>query len=244
MKKRSPPRRTPRSGSRRVRTRSRTSPPGPRRLKPLPRRRASKMAEIPVSLVKELRDETGAGMMECKRVLVETDGDIEEARRLLRERGMVSAAKRADLVSKIGENVVVVGASQLSNENGDTIEAYVHRPAEKIGVMVRVHGGSPELARMLAQHISFASPEFTRRDDVPAETVAEERAVYEKLPDVISKPEDVRPRIVEGMLAKRFFAESVLVDQPWIHDTSLTVGKALTESGAEVREFVRYALTR
>jgi len=265
------------------------------------------MAEIPASLVKELRDETGAGMMECKRVLVETDGDIEEARRLLRERGMVSAAKRADravpegkvlakvedgtgtmvavgcetepvsnnddflafaqhvfdlvraegpkaadslederveLVSKIGENVVVVGASQFSNENGDTTEAYVHRPAEKIGVMVRVHGGSPELARMLAQHISFASPEFTRRDDVPAETVAEERAVYEKLPDVISKPEDVRPRIVEGMLAKRFFAESVLVDQPWIHDTSLTVGKALTESGAEVREFVRYALTR
>ncbi len=264
------------------------------------------MAEIPAGLVKELRDKTGAGMMECKRALVETDGDVDAAQQLLRERGMASAAKRAgrevtegkvlasvdggtgtmvavgcetepvsknqdflafagsvfervqaegpeaaealedervELVAKIGENVVVAGAAQFAGENGEIVEAYVHRPAEKIGVLVRLADASPELARMLAQHISFANPEFRTRDEVPEEKVAEERAVYEKLPDVTSKPEDVRPKIVEGMLAKRYFAESVLLDQPWIHDTSLTVGKALGEHGAEVREYARFALT-
>jgi elongation factor Ts len=265
------------------------------------------MADIPARLVKELRDQTGAGMMECKRALTETGGDLEEARRLLRERGMASAAKRAgrevtegkvlasvegasgtmvaigcetepvsnnadfssfaarvldrvraegpdaaqalederiELVSKIGENIVIVGAAQLAAENGELVETYVHRPAEKIGVLVRVAGGTPELARMLAQHISFANPEFMTRDEMPVKRVAEERSVYERLPDVASKPEDVRPKIVEGMLGKRLFAETVLTDQPWIHDTSLTVGKALDEGGADVREFVRYALTK
>jgi elongation factor Ts len=265
------------------------------------------MAEIPASLVKELRDKTGAGMMECKRALVETGGDLEAAQKLLRERGMASAAKRAgrdvtegkvlaeiangtgtmvavgcetepvsknedflgfarevfervkangpeaadeledervELVAKIGENVVVAGAARLAAQNGEIVEAYVHRPAEKIGVLVRVADATPELARMLAQHISFSNPEFMTRDEVPEEKVAEERAVYEKLPDVASKPADVRPKIVDGMLAKRLFAESVLLDQPWIHDTSLTVGKALAENGAELREFARFALTK
>jgi elongation factor Ts len=146
-------------------------------------------------------------------------------------------------VAKIGENIVVVGAAQFGARNGELVEAYVHRPAEKIGVLVRLAGASPELARMLAQHISFANPEYATRDDVPAETVEEERAVYEKLPDVASKPENVRPKIVEGMLSKRFFAESVLADQAWIHDTSLSVGKALAENGAEVKEYARFALT-
>jgi elongation factor Ts len=91
-------------------------------------------------------------------------------------------------------------------------------------------------------HVAWSRPRFRAREEVPAEAVAEERAIYEKLPEVQGKPEAVREKIVEGMLAKRFFAESVLLDQPWIHDTSLTVGKALAEHGAEVREFVRYAL--
>jgi elongation factor Ts len=97
---------------------------------------------------------------------------------------------------------------------------------------------------MVAQHISFANPEYTAREEVPKERVAEERALYEKLPDVESKPENVRPKIVEGMLAKRLFAESVLLDQQWIHDTSLAVGQVLAENGAEVREFARFALTK
>jgi elongation factor Ts len=265
------------------------------------------MAEISAGLVKELRDRTGAGMMECKRALVETEGDVEAAQKLLRERGMASAAKRAgrdvtegkvlaeisdgtgtlvavgcetepvsnnedflafarevfervkadgpeaageledervELVAKLGENVVVAGAAQFAAQNGELVEAYVHRPAEKIGVLVRVADATPELARMLAQHISFSNPEFTNRDEVPEEKVADERAVYEKLPDVASKPENVRPKIIEGMLAKRLFAETVLLDQPWIHDTSLTVGKALAENGAELREFARFALSK
>jgi elongation factor Ts len=265
------------------------------------------MADIPASRVKELRDLTGAGMMECKRALVETNGDLEAAQKLLRERGMASAAKRAgrevtegkvlaevegdrgtmvavgcetepvsnnddflaftravfervradgpeaaealedervQLVSKIGENVVVAGAARFAAVDGELVESYVHRPAEKIGVLLRVAGGTPELARMLAQHISFSNPEFTSRDDVDPARVEEERALYERLPEVASKPESVRPRIVEGMLGKRFFSEVVLLDQPWIHDTSLTVEKALAENGAELREYARFALTK
>jgi elongation factor Ts len=263
------------------------------------------VTEISAKLVKELRDMTGAGMMECKRALVETGGDVEEAQRLLRERGMASAGKRAGrettegkvlaevedhrgamvavgcetepvsknedflryarrvlevvseqgpdavaeleeerlaLVARIGENIAVRGAARMESVNGEVLEAYVHRPAEKIGVLIRLAGGDRELARMLAQHISFANPQYASRDEVPDDAIAGERAIYEKLPDVVSKPEQVRPKIVEGMLGKRFFAEIVLADQPWIHETSLTVGKALEERGAEIREFVRFAL--
>ena len=262
------------------------------------------MTDVSARLVKELRDLTGAGMMDCKRALVEAGGDLEEARRLLRERGLASAAKRegretregkvlarvqdgraamvavgcetepvsnndefvayaqhvldavdtggpeaaakleeerVELVAKIGENVDVRGAARLDAEDGEVVSAYVHRPAEKIGVLVRM-AAAPELARLVAMHISFANPRFLARDDVPEEDVAREREIYEKLPDVAAKPEHIREGVVTGMLAKRFFAENVLVDQPWIHDTSLTVGKALREHGAEVREFVRYSV--
>jgi elongation factor Ts len=119
----------------------------------------------------------------------------------------------------------------------------VHAPALKIGVLVRAKA-TPELARLLAMHISFANPAYLRRDEVPESVTAAEREIYEKLPDVQSKPEQIRAKIVDGMLDKRLFAESVLVDQGWIHDTSLTVGKALSEQGAEVVEFVRYALSQ
>ncbi|HVD10897.1 MAG TPA: translation elongation factor Ts [Gaiellaceae bacterium] len=263
------------------------------------------MTEISAKLVKELRDMTGAGMMECKRALVETGGNVEEAQRLLREKGMASAGKRAGrettegkvladvedsrgamvavgcetepvsknedflryarrvlevvseqgpdavaeleeerlaLIARIGENIAVRGAARMQSVNGEVLEAYVHRPAEKIGVLLRLAGGDRDLARMLAQHISFANPQYASRDEVPDDAIAGERAIYEKLPDVVTKPEQVRPKIVEGMLGKRFFAEVVLADQPWIHETSMTVGKALEERGAEVREFVRFAL--
>ena len=259
---------------------------------------------VTASVVKELRDLTGAGMMDCKRALEETGGDIEEARRLLRERGVASAGKRAarettegavlartderrgaivavgcetepvskneefqayaqhlldvvslegpqaageleeeriELVARIGENIVVHGTKRFEAEDGEVVEAYVHPPANKIGVLVRMRGAR-ELARLLAMHVSFANPRFLSREDVPEEEVEAERAIYEKLPDVSSKPEQVRAKIVDGMLAKRFFAESVLLDQPWIHEPSRTVGEGLAAEGAEVRQFVRYAL--
>lgn len=260
---------------------------------------------ITASLVKELRDLTGAGMMDCKRALEEAGGDLEEARRLLRERGIAAAGKRAgrettegkvlarvtdgrgaivavgcetepvssnadflsyaqevlelvetegaeavekleqervQLVARIGENIAVRGARRLEASEGEVIAEYVHPPAGKIGVLVRARS-TPELARLVAMHIAFASPLYTTREEVPSDEISAERELYEKLPDVASKPEQIRPKIVEGMLAKKFFAESVLADQPWIHDDSLTVGKAVAERDAEVVEFVRYALS-
>ena len=144
-------------------------------------------------------------------------------------------------MAKIGENVAVRGAARFETADGETVAAYIHPPAHKIGVLVRAKA-SPELARLVAMHVSFASPGFLSRDEVSEAEIAAERAIYEKLPDVASKPEEIRAKIVDGMLQKRFFAESVLLDQAWIHDDSKTVGKALAEHGAEVVEFARFAL--
>jgi elongation factor Ts len=117
----------------------------------------------------------------------------------------------------------------------------VHPPAKKIGVLVKIRG-SEELARQLAMHISFAAPRYRTRDDVPAEEVEAERAIYENSDEVKSKPEQVRANIVDGMLRKRFFAQTVLLDHEWIHESGKTVAQALEEQGAEVLDFVRYAL--
>jgi elongation factor Ts len=149
--------------------------------------------------------------------------------------------ERVALVARLGENVEVVGARRFETGGEEVLSAYIHPPANKIGVLVKANA-SPELARLVAMHISFANPRYLTREQVPEEEVAKERAIYEKLPDVASKPEEVRPKIVEGMLAKRFFAESVLADQAWIHDPGRTVAQALAEHGAEVRDFVRYAV--
>jgi elongation factor Ts len=258
--------------------------------------------EIPAALVKELRDLTGAGMMDCKRALVESGGDLEAARQALREKGLAAAGKRAgrettegkvvarvqgdkgaivavgcetepvsgneefldfaqhvldlvsvegpeaagsleeervELVAKLGENIVVVGAESYEAGEGEVVAEYIHPPAQKIGVLVHAKA-TPELARMVAMHIAAAKPQYLTRDEVPESEVAAEKSVYEKLPEVESKPEEVRGKIVEGMLAKRFFAQSVLLDQAWVHDPNLTVDKALAERGAEVKAFVRY----
>mgnify|MGYP000203297498 FL=1 len=263
--------------------------------------------EISAGLVKELRDQTGAGMMDCKRALQEANGDLEAARRILREKGMASAAKRAgretteglvetrvqgstglivgvgcetepvskndefrafvaraadavaaggpDAVSeldderqqlsgRLGENIAVVGAARYEAGADEVVAAYVHPPG-KIGVLVHLRGGSAELARRLAMHISFAAPEWTARADVPAEAVEAERQIYLNSDEVQSKPDAAREKIVDGMLGKRFFAASpggVLVDQPWIHDTGRTVGQALEEGGAAVLAFARVSV--
>ena len=261
----------------------------------------TEQTQIPAVQVKELRDLTGAGMMDAKRALVETNGDLDAARQLLREQGLASAGKRAgretsegtvlarvdgsrgaivavgcetepvsgneeflafaqhlldvvwaegpdaadgledervELVAKLGENVAVVGAERYDAAD-EVVADYIHPPARKIGVLVHAKA-TPELARMLAMHIAAARPQYLTRDEIPEQEIAEERSVYEKLPEVESKPEDVRPKIVEGMLAKRFFAATVLLDQAWVHDPNLTVAKALAERDAEVRAFVRY----
>ncbi|CAB4697686.1 MAG: translation elongation factor Ts [Actinobacteria bacterium] len=263
------------------------------------------MTEISAAMVKQLRDATSAGMMDCKRALEETAGDFDAAVKLLREKGMASAAKRAgrettegrvlvgvegsagaivavgcetepvskneefqafadkalatllaggegaleslegertELVAKLGENIRVVGAKKIDGGDGAEFSQYVHPPANKIGVLLKVKGGSPELARQLAMHISFARPTYSSRDQVPSELVEAEREILEKLPDVASKPDDVRGKIVEGMLNKRFYAESVLGEQAWIHDTGLTVDKALAQGGLELVDYAWYSV--
>lgn len=256
--------------------------------------------EISAALVKELREATGAGMMDCKRALQETAGDLDAARTLLREKGMAQAGKRADratteglvgaivadgvgsivgvgcetepvsksdefqayaekvlrtvhsdgpdsvagldaerleLMGKLGENIVVVGASRVE---GGTLAHYVHPPANKIGVLVQLEGGTPELGRLLGMHIVFGRPEWTRRADVPVEAVEAERQIYLNSDELQSKPEAAREKIVEGMLGKRFFAAApggVLEDQTWIHDSAKTVGQALADAGATVKTF-------
>ena len=261
--------------------------------------------QISASLVKELRDRTGAGMMAAKRALEETDGDVEAAQRLLREQGMAAAGKKAgrattegevlatvsgnvgalvavgcetepvsknekflafaeavleaveadgpeavagldeqrrELIGQLGENVEIAGATRMEAGEGELLAEYVHPPANKIGVLVRVKGSHPTEARKLAMHISFASPRFRSVDEVPEEELANERAIYENQADVQSKPEEVRAKIVEGRLRKEFLSGVALSEQSWIHDPSLTAAKALEAAGLDVVEFVRYAL--
>jgi elongation factor Ts len=261
--------------------------------------------QIPASLVKELRNRTGAGMMAAKRALEESGGDVEAAQRLLREQGMAAAGKKAgrettegevvatvsgnvgaivavgcetepvsnndlfvaftesaleavesggpeavgglegrrlELIAQLGENIEIVGTARMEAGEGELLAEYVHPPAHKIGVLVRVKGGDAASARKLAMHISFAAPRYRTADEVPAEELASERAIYEQQPDVQSKPEDVRAKIVEGRLRKEFLSSVALSEQSWIHDPSQTAGKALAAAGIEVVEFVRYAL--
>jgi elongation factor Ts len=149
--------------------------------------------------------------------------------------------ERKELIGKIGENIIVRGADRFEAGNGESLAAYVHPPANKIGVLVRAEG-SPEAARRLAMHIAFAAPRFATRDEVPEDEIANERSVYEKLPEVESKPEQARDKIVEGMLGKRFFGQTVLAEQAWIHEPKKTVAQALEEEGVKLLEFERYAL--
>jgi elongation factor Ts len=264
------------------------------------------MTDISATMVKELRDVTSAGMMDCKRALQETNGDFDAAVTLLRERGMASAAKRADrettegvvltqaeedtgaivaigcetepvsknedfrafaedvlrevhekgesaaddldgrrieLSGRLGENIQVLGARRMRAGHGEHFSAYVHPPAYKVGVLIKARGGDPGVARQLAMHISFARPTYRNRDEVPADLVNAERAILEKLPEVESKPPDVREKIVAGMLNKRFYAESVLEEQPWIHDTALTVGRALEQGGLELIDYAWFSVS-
>ena len=150
--------------------------------------------------------------------------------------------RRVELTAKLGENIQVAGVRRMTATHGETFVSYVHPPAHKIGVLLKVKGGSPELPLQLAMHVAFARPTFETRDQVPADLVAAEREILKNSDEVQSKPEDVREKIVEGMLNKRFYAESVLGEQTWIHDTNLTVTKALEQGGLELVEYAWYSL--
>jgi elongation factor Ts len=262
------------------------------------------LTAISASQVKELRERTGAGMMDCKRALVETGGDIDEAIKLIRERGLAQAAKkagrettegkvvfdlstenvgamvavgcetepvsnneefmvfaqrvldavekhgpnsvgeledeRAELVGKLGENIVVRDAVRYEARDGDVLTAYVHPPANKLGVLLHARGDGDQAYR-LAMHIAASRPLFAHRSQVPEAEIDAEREILGKQPDVQEKPEQVRDKIVEGRIQK-WLQEIVLEEQPWIHETSKRVGDVLSEAGLEVVEFKRLAV--
>ncbi len=264
------------------------------------------MTDISAALVKQLRDATSAGMMDCKRALVETNGDFDEAVKILRERGMASAAKRADretsegkvgvmvrdnvgalvaigcetepvsnndefldyakrvleavfgggdasdleeervnLTAKLGENIQVVGAKRMEAGDGEVLSSYVHGPANKVGALVRTKGGDAATARSLALHLTFARPTYGTRDEVPQELVDAEREILSNSDEVLSKPENVREKIVEGQLNKKFYGEAVLTEQTWYRadESTASTGKYLAERGVELLDYAWYAVS-
>lgn len=184
---------------------------------------------VSTEAIKKLRSMTGAGMMDVKRALDETEGDLDKAANLLRERGIAKAAKKADRVASEG----LVGT-------------YVHHNG-KIGVMVELNCETDfvarneqfqELARNLAMHIAMANPQYVGRDEVPQETVQAERAELEKQAAAEGKPANVVEKIVEGRLGK-FYAEICLLEQPYIKDDKKTVDTLIKESIATIGENIQ-----
>ncbi|MEB3237637.1 MAG: translation elongation factor Ts [Candidatus Sericytochromatia bacterium] len=194
--------------------------------------------DVSAAKVKELRELTGAGMMECKKALVETGGDVQKAVDELRKRGITKGAKLSGRVASEG-----------------AVTSYVHMGG-KIGVLVEVNcetdfvGRSPDFAdlcRDIAMHIAAAGPRFVRREEVPADEVARERAVLSGGEDLKSKPENVREKIVEGRINK-FYEDICLLEQPFVKDPSIKLQEMIAQAQAkigekiDVRRFVRYQL--
>ncbi|HVQ14213.1 MAG TPA: translation elongation factor Ts [Vicinamibacterales bacterium] len=196
------------------------------------------MAEITAALVKQLRDQTGAGMMECKAALTEANGNMEEATTLLRKRGLAQAAKRAGRATAQG----VIGS-------------YIHMGG-RIGVLVEVNCESDFVARTedfsnlvkeVAMHIAAADPKWVRREDVPADAIEKEKSIYRAQMENSGKPANVLEKIVEGKLGS-FYSQFVLLDQPSIRDGSITVSNIVAQASAKTGEniqisrFVRFRM--
>jgi elongation factor Ts len=196
------------------------------------------MAEITAAMVKQLRDQTGAGMMECKAALTEANGNMEDAVTLLRKRGLAQAAKRAGRATAQG----VIGS-------------YIHMGG-RIGVLVEVNCESDFVARTddfnnlvkeIAMHIAAADPKWVRREEVPAEAIEKEKAIYRAQMENSGKPANVLDKIVEGKLGS-FYSQFVLVDQPSIRDSSMTVAQVVAQASAktgeniQINRFVRYRM--
>lgn len=195
--------------------------------------------EITASQVKELRERTGAGMMECKRALQDSGGDVEKAIDLLRARGAAKAAKRAGREAREG-----------------AVGAYIH-PGGRVGVLIEVNCETDfvarneqfqQLVKELAMHIAAMKPIAVTAEEIPQDVIERERAVALEKVKADGKPEKMRDRIVDGMMNK-FFQENTLLEQEWVKDP--TKGKvkdviqtvaAATGENIVVRRFTRYAL--
>lgn len=182
--------------------------------------------EVSAKLVKELRERTGSGMMDCKKALVETDGDLEKAVDYLREKGLAAAAKRAGRA--VSEGV---------------IESYIHG-AGRIGVLVEVNCETDfvaktdefrAFARDMAMQVAASRPEFVGRDDVPAEMLDKERRILRAQALNEGKPEKFVDKMVEGRLEK-FFRENCLLEQPFIKNPDVSVQDVLKETIARMGE--------
>jgi len=185
--------------------------------------------EITAAMVKQLRDKTGAGMMECKAALTEANGDMEAATTLLRKRGLAQAAKRAGRTTAQG-----------------TIGSYIHLGG-KIGVLVEVNCESDFVARTedfnnlvkeVGMHIAAAAPKWLRREDVPGEEIEKEKAIYRSQMEKEKKPAHVIDKIVEGKLGS-FFSQFVLLDQPTIRDDKVTVAQLVAQASAKTGENIQ-----
>ena len=193
---------------------------------------------ITASMVKTLRDRTGAGMMDCKKALQETGGDMDKAVDYLREKGIQAAAKRAGRAAKDG-----------------LIVSYIH-PGDKLGVLLELNCETDfvarteefrQLAKDIAMQIAAAGPVAVNRDDLPEEFVEKERTIYKAQALNEKKPESVVDRIVEGRLDK-FFQEVCLLEQPFVKDQNKAVEERVKEVIARlgenitIKRFVRYRL--
>lgn len=262
------------------------------------------MAEITAAMVKELRERTGLGMMECKKALTAAGGDIEKAIDDMRAAGAIKAAKKAGniaaegsiavkiaadnkaaviievnsqtdflalqddfkgfvaeslekafnekltdaaplveareearlaLVAKTGENVNI---RRLTRVEGDVVGAYLH--GHRIGVVVNLKGGNPELAKDIAMHVAASNPQFLSASEVSEEAIAKKEIFLALNADKIAgKPENIVENMVKGRISK-FLAEASLVEQPFVKNPEVKVGDLAKQAGAEIVSFVRY----
>ena len=196
------------------------------------------MAEITASLVKELRERTGAGMMECKSALVEAKGDLAEGEVVLRKRGIASAGKKSSRATKQG-----------------LIGTYIHHGGQ-LGVMVEINCESDFVARTddfkelvhdVAMHIAAADPQFVRKEDVTEQVLARERDIQKARAIAEGKPAAVAEKIVEGRMQK-FYEEICLIEQPFVKEPTLTIGQLVKTKIAKLGEnmsisrFVRFKI--
>ena len=193
---------------------------------------------VTAQMVKELRERTGAPMMDCKTALTETQGDMEKAVDFLRKKGLAAAAKKAGRIAAEG-----------------AVGSYIHGGG-KLGVLVEVNCETDfvartdqfqELVRDIAMHIAAAEPRFVRREEVTEDVLAREREIFRDQALASGKPPAVVEKIVTGKMEK-YYAEYVLLEQPFVKDSDKTVGQLITERIAkigeniQVRRFVRFKL--
>ncbi|NMB11100.1 MAG: translation elongation factor Ts [Firmicutes bacterium] len=194
------------------------------------------MAEVTAGMIKELRERTGAGIMDCKKALQETQGNVDEAIAYLREKGLAAAAKKAGRVAAEG-----------------VVDAYIHLGG-RVGVLIEVNCETDfvaktdafrEFVKDMAMQVAASKPEYVSREDVPASVIKQEKEIYRAAAINEGKPERILDRIVDGRLGK-FFQEACLLEQPFIKDTDKTVQQLLQElishlgENISVRRFARF----